>query len=253
MTTKFTHTETILKFLFLICSLCMQNGHAQNSNHKLWNELLSKHVSETGWVNYRGFTFDSLKLNIYLNLLSKRPPQTNWKKEDKIAYWINAYNAFTIQLMIRNPGIQSIREIGGNFPFVNSTWDIKFITLGGIQFDLNEIEHGILRRKFKDPRIHMALVCASVSCPALLNQAFTALRLGEQLDLCAKKFLADTSRNIISLEQLRLSRIFEWYFRDFNGKKGIISFIQTYGPVKNLDPKRKIDYLDYDWSLNGKF
>lgn len=252
-TLKKNHFNIRLLILIFFSSSLFQFIFAQGLKHSLWNELLSKHVSENGWVNYKAFIQDSNRLNIYLNSLSKKAPTSDWKQDEEMAYWINAYNAFTIQLMIRNPGVNSIKEIGGKFPFINSSWDLKFISIEGKKYDLNNIEHGILRKKFKDPRIHMVLVCASKSCPALLNQAFTADQLQEQMDLCSRRFLSDVTRNIISEKEIKISNIFNWYQGDFDGKKGLFKFIQKYGPVDKLDPKIQIDYLEYDWTLNGQY
>jgi len=221
--------------------------------HEGFNALLKKYVSAEGKVNYKGFISDSLALNQYLNLLSKNPPdEKTWTREEQMAYWINAYNAFTIKLITKYYPVSSIKDIGSSIqiPFINTPWDIKFITIGKEKMDLNHIEHGILRKKFDEPRVHMALVCASKSCPALLNEAFEAKQLDSQLTRQTKAFLADPFRNKISPDKPQLSMIFKWYSMDFTKNGGSVNtFINRYSPIK-IKPTAKIAYLDYDWGLN---
>ena len=222
-------------------------------SHNEFNALLRKHVSAKGKVNYQGFLQDSVSLNKYLNVLSKTPPnEKTWTREERMAYWINAYNAFTIKLILDHYPVKSIKDIGSSIqiPFVNTPWDIKFIQIGKDKLDLNQIEHGMLRKKFDDPRIHMALVCASKSCPVLLNEAYVPEKLDQQLSRQTAAFLADSFRNRISPEKPQLSMIFKWYTADFS-KNGntVISFVNKYSKVK-IKENAKISYLDYDWSLN---
>ncbi len=222
-------------------------------SHDEFDRLLKKYVSSSGKVNYKGFINDSSALNKYLNSLRNTPPNDKtWTKSEQMAYWINAYNAFTIKLIIDNYPIGSIKDISSTIqiPFVNTPWDIKFITIGDIRMDLNQIEHGILRKKFDDPRVHMALVCASKSCPILLDQAYTPEKLDQQLTRQTKAFLVDPMRNKISEEKLQLSMIFKWYHMDFEKNGGsVTSFINTYSTYA-IKTNAKISYLEYDWRLN---
>ena len=148
--------------------------------------------------------------------------------------------------------VKSIKDIGPKtqIPFVNTTWDIKFIRYGKDSVDLNFIEHGMLRKNYNDPRIHFALVCASTSCPILLNEAYNAEKLDDQLNKQAKVFLADKSRNDISSESPKLSKLFDWYAMDFKTKKTtVIDFINKYSSIK-IDKNAKVTYLNYSWDLN---
>jgi len=123
-------------------------------SHLKWDKLLQDHVQGSK-LNYQGIIKDSTLFNSYINELSSSlPNEANWSREEQFAYWINAYNAFTVKLIIDNYPVKSIKDIKGGIAFVNSVWDIKFIKIEDQLFDLNNIEHGILRRKFKDPRIH---------------------------------------------------------------------------------------------------
>jgi Protein of unknown function, DUF547 len=246
--------KMILLFLFISV---FRQGYAQSKapSHELYDKLLKKHVSASGLVDYKGFIKDSSELNQYLKLLSAAPPdEKTWSRQEQMAYWINAYNAFTIQLVCRYYPVKSIKDIGSKvqIPFVNTPWDIKFIRIGKEKMDLNNIEHGQLRKNFDDPRIHMALVCASKSCPILLNEAFEASKLDHQFAKQTKAFLADPNRNKMSVTAPQLNMIFKWYGMDFNNNGGSVrSFINTYSDIK-IDAKAKISHLDYDWGLNDR-
>ncbi len=218
--------------------------------HLSWDSLLAKHVSDEGWVDYQGFIRDSSQLDDYLNLLSNHHPNDQyWSREERMAYWINAYNAYTVKLITRHYPIAGIKDIKNGIPFVNTVWDIKFIDIEGATYDLNNIEHGILRAKYDEPRIHFALNCASVSCPKLLNEAFTAERLDEQLNRAGREFLANPLRNKIEPDHARLSKIFSWYKGDFTENTSLIEYLNRFAPV-NVQADAQIDYLDYNWSLN---
>lgn len=242
--------------LLLIClSGCKVADYASASkpvSHAIWDSLLRQHVNDAGFVDYEGFLQDSLLFNEYLALLSNNHPnEQNWSKNDRLAYWINAYNAFTVELIMNHFPVTSIKDIKKGIPFVNTVWDIKFIEIEDATYDLNNIEHGIIRAKFKDPRIHFAVNCASYSCPKLLNAAFTGEKLDQQLDQATRDFLADPTKNIIKEDQVQLSKILSWYRMDFRKYDGIIDFVNTYGPIK-VSPKAKVKYIPYDWSLNAQ-
>jgi hypothetical protein len=239
-----------MKAFILLVSIIFSIGvNAQKPSHDQWNDLLKKYVSDKGKVNYKGFIKDSLQLNKYLVQLSKNPPAKDWSRNEQMAYWINAYNAFTVQLITRNYPVKSIKEIGGKVPFVNSTWDIKFINIGNEKLDLNNIEHTRLRKQFGDPRIHFSLVCASVSCPKLLNEAYYPAKLDAQLDAQARDFLADPLKNKPGTDSAQLSKIFDWFKGDFTKKTDLVTFLNQYSKVK-MKPSVKITYLDYNWNLN---
>jgi hypothetical protein len=237
--------------MLLVCSLGLY-AQSKAPLHDSYTTLLKKHVSDGGHVNYRGFMEDVEAFDRYLDLLSNNPPQKSWSREDEMAYWINAYNAFTIKLITKYYPVKSIKDIGSSIqiPFVNTPWDIKFISIGKNKLDLNNIEHGILRKKFEDPRIHMVLVCASKSCPKLLNEAYEAGTLDAQMTKQARAFLADDFRNKITANDPQLSMIFKWYGMDFNRNgKTVRDFVNRYSSVK-IKPDTEISYLEYDWSLN---
>ena len=219
-------------------------------SHQIWTDLLTTHVGSDGWVSYQGFIADSVKLNQYLKILSKCAPNANWTEGERLAFWINAYNAFTIKLIVDHYPVSSIKDIKKGIPFINSVWDIDFFKIGGREMDLNEIEHSILRKEFDEPRIHFAIVCASKSCPKLRNEAYTAKSLDQQLEEQTVDFI-NSDRNLLGGEKIKLSLIFNWFKKDFTKHRTLKEFLKLYAKG-GVNEKAKIKYLEYDWSLNGK-
>lgn len=213
-------------------------------DHTIWNNLLKKNVSEQGEVNYKAFKQDAEELNNYIDYLSLNVPSQNWSKQEKLAYYINIYNSHTIKLIIDNYPINSIKDI-------KNPWNEKFIKIGNEFFSLSNIEHEILRH-MDEPRIHFAINCASKSCPKLLNTAFTSENVETLLELATKAFINDSEKNKISKEDIQLSKIFDWYKKDFTKNGSLIEYINFYSRVK-VDANTKITYLEYDWSLNEQF
>lgn len=220
-------------------------------SHALFDSLLRQHVNEAGLVDYKGFIQDSVKFKEYLQLLGRHHPNDeHWSREDQMAYWINAYNAFTIQLIVDHYPVASIKDIKNGIPFVNTVWDIKFIQIEDAEYDLNNIEHGILRPKFSDPRIHFAVNCASFSCPKLQRFAFSGEKLEEQLEQAAWEFINDESKNRLSPNKIELSKILSWYWGDFKDQYGSrVDLVNTYSDTK-INPGAEVQFLDYGWSLN---
>ena len=237
-------------FLFIGCLWVAATAFAQKApSHQQWDKLLKKHVNTSGMVDYKGFQKDKTELDAYLKTLSDNAPQASWSDNEQKAYWINAYNAYTVSLILMHYPVKSIKDIGGKIYKINTAWDIQFINIGGKKYDLNNIEHGMLRRKWNDPRIHFALVCASMSCPILRRDAYTAAKLDAQLDEAGRFFLNDKLKNRISADKAELSKYFSWYKGDFTKNGSLENFINKYS-VTQLSAKTKISYLEYDWSLN---
>lgn len=221
-------------------------------DHSPWDELLKKHVSPTGIVNYKGFIQDKQKLEAYVKTISENAPdRSTWSKDEQLVYWINAYNAFTVKLISDNYPVESIRDLGPSLkiPLIKDVWHYKFFTIGGEESSLDQIEHSILRKEFEEPRIHFAINCASVSCPPLLNEAFTVDKVDSQLERVAKGFINDSSRNKISANQVEISSIFSWFKGDFTKNGSLIDFLNKYSTVK-INKNAKINHMDYNWSLN---
>lgn len=245
----------LIAFAVVLLSNCVGANEVDSDSrpvsHSQWSALLKKHVNAFGLVDYRGFAADSLALNAYLTLLSNNHPNAeHWTESEQIAYWINAYNAFTIRLIIRHYPVKSIKDIAGRIPFINSAWDLKFIEIEGHKYDLNNIEHGILRTQFYEPRIHFALVCAAMSCPKLRNEAYTANKLDEQLQADAQTFFNDPTKNTIGTHVLELSKILDWYGGDFErAAVSMQEYVNKFTSVE-VSPKAEIKYRDYNWALN---
>ncbi len=222
-------------------------------SHQVWDSLLKTYVDDAGMVDYEGFARDSVNLNRYLDLLSQHAPNPrNWTNKEILAYWINAYNAFTIQLIIRFDPYYGIKKIlPFNIPFVYSAWDIRFIRINGQLMDLNDIEHGMIRSHFNEPRIHFALVCAAMSCPKLRNEAYTATKLDHQLEDQARDFINDPAKNQIGAMAVNLSKIFGWYEGDFTHDLSLPGYLNQYSRIK-IESTAMIGYLEYDWRLNGQ-
>lgn len=210
-------------------------------DHSEFKNLLQNHVTSQGIVNYKGFSSDKTALRSYIKSLGENTPIDTWTKEDKLAYWINAYNAMTIDLILRNPSVKSIKDI-------KDPWDQRLWKLDEKWYSLNQIEHEILR-KMNEPRIHFAIVCASVSCPKLQNEAFTASNLDTQLTNATKEFLSDSSKNELSKNRINLSKIFKWFGKDFKQNQSLVDFLNKYSNIGILQNASK-SYMDYDWNLN---
>ncbi len=210
-------------------------------SHESFNNLLKKHVSSTGKVNYNNLKSEEAKLDAYLKDLDKNPPAADWSKSKKMAYWINAYNAGTIKLILKNYPLKSITSLHGGKP-----WDQKWIPLGSKTYSLDNIENDILRPVYKDARIHFAVNCAAKSCPPLLNQAWTEGNLKRNFEKQAKAFINNTTHNKITPDAIEISKIFEWYAVDFGD---IITYLNKYSTVK-INPGAKITYKEYNWDLN---
>lgn len=223
----------------------------QPVDHTGYASLLAAFV-KNGLVDYKGFKADEKKLDRYLSRLESVDPQ-QLDRNEQMAFYINAYNAWTIKLILNNyPGVKSIKDLGTIF---KSPWKKKFVKINGKTVTLDYIEHDILRPKFKDPRVHFAVNCASIGCPPLLNEPYTGADLNNQLDRVAKKFINDPNSNFVKNEALHVSRIFKWFGEDFDND--ILGYVRTHAQgdlrqkIVSANGDLKIKYLDYDWSLNG--
>ena len=240
--------------LFLFSGLIfVQHGVAETIvDNSIYAHLLEKYV-KNGVVDYQGFKGEEKKLDEYLKILGKTD-FTKLPRNEQYAYYVNAYNAWTVKLILTGyPGITSIKELG---TFWKSPWKKKICRIGGKKISLDDIEHRILRPRFKDPRIHFVVNCASKSCPPLRSEPYSGKILDQQLDDATRSFLNDPTQNYLQGKTLYVSSLFKWYKGDF--KDGVISFFLKYaeGDLKkkllvNKD-KITVKYLHYDWSLNGK-
>lgn len=238
--------KRVKKIILSILVFTAIGGYAKIPDlHSSFDYLLKKYVSEEGKVNYEGLKTEINKLNDYLNLLSSSYPNEKWTKNEQLAYWINLYNAATLQLILKNYPIKSIMNINNG-----KAWDVKFIKSGTKMLTLNQIENEIIRPNFNEPRIHFAVNCAAISCPKLLNEAFTPEKIETQLETATRNFINTKQKNTINQTSVKVSKIFEWYAVDFGGKNNIINYLNKYSNIK-IEPKSKILFKEYNWDLNN--
>lgn len=261
----------VLFLAFFSISLYAQNF---DQTHSLWTELLQKNIKlinnkSTSQVDYQGFKNAQAQLTAYTKSLSavSREDFNSFSKNAQLAFLINAYNAFTVELILNKyPNLSSIKDLGGIF---QSPWKKKDFQLFGKETSLDEIEHETIRKTgvYDDPRIHFAVNCASIGCPLLREEAYIENRLDSQLNEQAQRFLTDKTRNRFNHEknQFEISKIFSWYKEDFQkGYKKINSledflannaYLFSSSPQIQAQIKEKkflIDFLEYDWKLNSK-
>ncbi len=228
--------------------ICMLSFVAIQAQTSIFDSLLQKNVDKTGRVDYQSLKNNETLLDNYLAYIQNNEPTKDWSSNKKKAFWINTYNAYTIKIILNNYPLKSIRDIKIDG---KTAWKIPFVKVGQKRYTLDQIEHKILRKKFNDPRIHVGINCASVSCPRLWNFAFTEDNIASSLDNLMKEFINDTTRNKISKNNLEISEIFNWFSKDFIKNGTIISYLNTYAAIK-ISEKASIKYLTYDWSLNKK-
>jgi hypothetical protein len=254
----------------VILMLLTQYAWAGHFEHRVWDKILRQYVVETDndavtTVDYAGLLDQQAELDVYLAQLAavNLADFENWPPAEQLAFLINAYNAWTVKLVLSGyPEIDSIKDLGS---WLTTPWEKQFIPLLGASRSLDDIEHGLIRGsgRYREPRIHFAVNCASIGCPALRAEAYTAERLDIQLEDQTRLFLSDRTRNRLQGSLLSVSPLFKWYRDDFGkGRSDFNSldgFFAAYAPalalqdtdIKDLQAgKIRIEYLDYDWRLN---
>ena len=214
---------------------------ANAPDHGVFDALLKQYVNSRGDVNYAGLKKEEGKLDAYLGTLANATPARDWSRNEALAYWINAYNAYTLKLLLKNYPVKSITDLHGGKP-----WDVKWIELGGKTYSLNNIEHDIIRPRYKEPRIHFAVNCAAASCPPLPNKAFTPSNLNSLLESRTRSFIRNDNYNTITDGKVAVSKIFEWYGEDFGDLR---EYLNKYAET-TIPAGTDITFRDYDWALN---
>jgi len=249
------------KFWVLVICMVLAPSSAWAFDFKAWDGLLKKHVGPTTiagvrltGVNYPAMKKDPAYSKLIADLKKFSPSKLKTNKE-KMTFWINTYNIMAVKMVVDHYPVDSIKDAGGVF---SSVWKKEVGVVGGEKVTLNDIEHEILR-KMGDPRIHVAIVCASVSCPDLRKEAYTADKLDAQLDDQFKKFLENRSKGLQldrGKKRVTLSKIFDWFEEDFQPKGGVLTYISRYATEKDRALLKKgnlkVSYLDYNWDLNKK-
>lgn len=267
--------DLLVRWALCACLIGTGLAGANEFDHSLWHDLLQKHVvgfnnGTATAVDYDGFKADNERLQTYLNELAGVDANqfAQWPEAEQLAFLINVYNAWTVAMILPNyPELKSIRDLGNLF---RSPWQQKLVVLFDSTYSLDEIEHHMIRGTdggfagYQEPRIHFAVNCASIGCPALLPTAYTGENLVALLDKATRGFLSDASRNRWTGSALEVSSIFRWYKDDFTlGWQGVNSlegFLADYAtelgiPANKVTEARngdvRIRYLSYDWQLNS--
>ncbi len=238
-----------------------QTKIAFDHNHQAWNEILKNYVVPgkiSTLFKYKALKANVSLLNSYLKHLESVSDSDfqKFNKKQKLSFWINAYNAYTVKLIINHYPLKSIKDIKGEGGFLGvgaSPWKIKFIKLLGKMLSLDNVEHDIIRKDFDEPRIHFAVNCASMGCPSLSNKAFSAKDLDKHLEDVSNAFINNLQKNKFDLKSKTFyaSKIFKWYGSDFNKKFGSYKkFIKTLRPELSDLEQFKVIWNNYGWNLN---
>jgi hypothetical protein len=231
------------RMLLIFATLTFAQVNAQTA---IFSDLLQEHVTKDGFVDYT--SFNKKKLDSYLSYLERTSPEVTWSENKQKAFWINAYNAYTIKKILENDPLISMVDIKENS---KTAWKIPFAKVGGKTYTLDYIEHEILRKNLFDPRIHVGVNCAANSCPKLGNVAFTEDNIEDTLEHLMKVFINDSTKNKITENKIQISSIFDWFEEDFTKNSTVVEYLNTYSKT-TINKKVAINYLKYDWSLNGK-
>jgi hypothetical protein len=236
-----------------ICCCLPALARAQEADlHAAWDALLARYVVEAGvrYDGWAGVAADRQALSDYIDRLEAIDP-ASLSKDAALAFWLNLYNAATLELVLAHYPVKSIKDIGGP---LNSPWKRAVVTVAGHDYSLDAIENDVVRPTFQDARIHFALNCAAVGCPPLARKAYRAEQLGAQLDQACRRALGDSRWVEVSPRRIRLTKIFDWYAADFQHEGNTVrKFLARYRPddaAALQDEDRRLEYRDYDWSLN---
>ncbi len=237
-------------------------GSSVSVDHSGWTKLLQAYVMDDGTglnrVNYSAFKKEGhVMLKAYVAAL-ERTDVTKLDRAEQFAFWANLYNAKTVDIVLDKYPVKSIKDIslgGGLLAAVTGgPWKAKVVKVSGVELSLDDIEHGILRPFFKDSRVHYAVNCASVGCPNLGREAFTAANLDAQLDAAAKVYVNSPRGISVSGGKVTASSIYSWFQADFGGsEQGVLDHVRKYAEPalkQKLDGVSKISDFNYDWTLN---
>ena len=241
-------------FLLVVHASALAAGF--DHSHSNLTAVLRRHVRD-GLVSYRALKADRSGVDRYLKATGqvKSAELDRWSQNQQVAYLINVYNARTLELILDNYPIKSIKKIGW---LPGAAWRKKFVPLFGKKVSLGHIEHEILRKRYNLPEIHFALVCAAKGCPPLRSEAYVAGRLREQLADQGRYFLQNKAKNRVfqSKKRLFLSPLFDWFEKDFEKKSGsVTAFVKRYLPPEQavqVTDDYRISYTEYDWALNER-
>ena len=248
--------------------VCAAAAHGKDFDHSAWDRVLKQYEAEAGRVDYAALRANREEFDRYIVQIAARSPESHPQdfpsREAQLAYWINAYNALTVRGVIDNWPTKSVRDLGFLFGFFRRS----DYTVGGKKVSLNTIEHDVIRKQFSEPRVHFALVCASLGCPKLRREAYVPERLEQQLEDGARHFINE-ARNLAvdsAGQRVTVSKIFDWYGGDFEKyvkarglsktASPILDYVLQYANDANQSAilalkSPKVDYADYSWEINA--
>lgn len=243
---------TLISFFLFSIGTLTQTTYADEQSNEIYANVLGSYV-ENGLVDYAGLKSNPEDLNQYLKQTSSVSKNVfdSWTESEQLAFLINLYNAQTLDLIIDNYPVKSIKDISKKS---GGPWEEPVVNLFGEKTTLNALEHEVIRKNYPEPRVHFALVCAAMGCPVLINEPYEGETLESQLELQTKIFLGDNNKNSINTDKkiLMLSPIFDWFKQDFIAKSGsVIEFVNPYFD-NQANKKFIIKYSHYDWSLNDQ-
>ena len=235
--------KIILLFALFVAG---QSIASERPDHSILDRVLNEFVSSTGKVDYKGMKRKIDTLDKYLIQLRNIAPASDWSKNERKAYYINAYNAYTLKFVLVKYPVNSVKDISFSGKDI---WHTRLVKLGSKTYTLQQVEDDLLR-SMGDPRIHFAINCASYSCPRLWNHAYTEDNVSSRMTRLTKQYINNEKHNIITPKKIKISKLFDWYKEDFvKDGQTLIDFLNKYSEVK-IQPDAKIEYLPYNWSLN---
>jgi len=240
---QFGLSRMLVTLVACFCAISCMLAQGSENVHQDWDELLTSHVNEQGFVDYLSMKAERNKLDNYLDHMESIAYMYNVESDAALAFWLNVYNALTVQVILDNYPVSSMRDIDDG-----RVWKIERFRMQDRYLSLDHIEHDIIRKRFGDPRIHFALNCGAISCPPLHNKAFNSTDLHQVLEKLSSQFVNNPSYNRIEHGKLFLSKIFEWYEADFGNLAKFVKLYASY-PVRE---NQEIVFLKYDWSLNSQ-
>lgn len=253
----FTKITSLFSGIYIVSLLSLPAFASDDSS---WQKFLNVYLKD-GLVNYSAIQDDPAVLGNVVSQLEnlKQEEYDRWSQKEKKAFWINAYNIEAIQLILdhyplkRSLSLQALRYPANSIQQIPDVWNQKALTILGKNVSLNEIENEILRKELVDPRIHFAIVCASLGCPVLRDESYVSDRLDSQLNDAVTKFMQDHKKFNYDAHNntVYLSPIFKWFKKDFEKAGGVIAFVKKYIPSDiKLSDDARMQWLDYDWTLN---
>jgi Protein of unknown function, DUF547 len=248
-----TRLLAVVAVLLLPLLAAAEDNNMLQLLHKPWSDLLHRHVTTDGRLDYEALLEEEDALLSYLQSLRKvKPDPAAWSAAETEAFWLNTYNAASTYLVLQYYPVASINDIRVKvLGSTKSPWEAPVVNVGGQMYSLNQIEREMLRDQFHDPRVHFGLMYGAASNPAILPEAYDGARLDQQLDQQVRRFLNDPAFNQLSPQHVQLSGLFQAYGAEFGSEAELLGFINRYARVPVL-PTARVEYLSFSWALNDR-